>query len=52
VVCVALIPLGTEVDAVVALGLAAVVTSMVIAYETVRYAEARHRVREQHAGGA
>jgi low temperature requirement protein LtrA len=50
-VCLALIPLGTEVDAVVALGLAAVVTSVVIAYEAVRYAEARHRVREQHAGG-
>ncbi|HEV3376161.1 MAG TPA: low temperature requirement protein A [Thermoleophilaceae bacterium] len=51
VVCLALIPVGIEVDAVVALGLAAVVTSTVIAYETVRYAEARHRVREQHAGG-
>jgi len=35
----------------VALALAAVVTSAVIAYETVRYAEARHRIRHQHAGG-
>jgi low temperature requirement protein LtrA len=49
VVCVALIPLGTEVDALVALGVAAVVSSAVIAYETVRYAEARRRVRAEHA---
>jgi low temperature requirement protein LtrA len=51
VVCLALIPVGTEFDALVALALAAVVTSMVIAYETVRYADARHRIRHQHAGG-
>jgi low temperature requirement protein LtrA len=48
--CVALIPLATEVDAVVALGLAAAVTSSVILYETVRYADARHRIRREHAG--
>jgi low temperature requirement protein LtrA len=47
VVCVALIPLGTEVDALVAVALAAAVTSTVIAYEAVRYAEARRRVRHQ-----
>ena len=51
VVCVALIPVGTQVDALVALALAALVTSVLIAYETVRYAEARHRIRHQHAGG-
>jgi low temperature requirement protein LtrA len=47
--CLPLIPLGTEIDALVALALAAAVTSAVIAYETVRYAEARRRVRREHA---
>jgi low temperature requirement protein LtrA len=51
-VCAGLIPLGTEVDALVALGLAAGVASALIAYEAIRYAETRHRVRRhQHAGG-
>ena len=44
-VCAALIPLGREVDAIVALAAAAVLTSAVIAYEAIRYAEARRRVR-------
>jgi low temperature requirement protein LtrA len=44
-VCLALIPLGTEVDALVAVAVAAIVTSAVIAFETIRYAEARRRVR-------
>jgi low temperature requirement protein LtrA len=44
-VCAALIPLGTEVDAIVAVAGAALVTSAVIAYEAIRYAEARRRVR-------
>jgi low temperature requirement protein LtrA len=43
--CLALIPLSIEVDAIVALALAAAVTSAVIAYEAIRYAEARRRVR-------
>jgi low temperature requirement protein LtrA len=47
VLCVALIPLGTEVDAIVALAVASVVTSAVIAYEAIRYAEARDRVRHE-----
>ena len=47
VVCLALIPVGTEVDAIVALALAALVTSSVIAYETIRYAEARARIRHE-----
>jgi len=47
VVCLALIPLGTEVDAIVALALAALVTSSVIVYEAVRYAEARARIRHE-----
>jgi Bacterial low temperature requirement A protein (LtrA) len=47
VVCLALIPLGTEVDAIVALALAAAVSSALIAFEAVRYAEARRRVRRE-----
>jgi low temperature requirement protein LtrA len=47
VLCVALIPLGTEVDAIVALAVASAVTSAVIAYEAIRYAEARDRVRHE-----
>jgi low temperature requirement protein LtrA len=48
-VSLALIPLGTEVDAVVALALAAAVSSAVIAYEAIRYAEARDRIRHETA---
>jgi low temperature requirement protein LtrA len=44
-VCLALIPVGAEVDAIVALALASIVTSAVIAFEAIRYAEARRRVR-------
>jgi low temperature requirement protein LtrA len=49
-VAVALIPVATEVDALVAMGLAAGLASAVIGYEVVRYAEARRRIRHQHAG--
>jgi low temperature requirement protein LtrA len=49
VVALALIPLAPEVDAIVALALAAVLTAAVIAYEAIRYAEARDRVRHEHA---
>jgi low temperature requirement protein LtrA len=49
VVAVALIPVATEVDALVAVGLAAGLTSAVVAYEVVRYAEARRRIRTEHA---
>jgi low temperature requirement protein LtrA len=48
-VCLALIPLGTEIDALVSVALAAAVTSAVIAYEAIRYAEARDRVRHEIA---
>jgi low temperature requirement protein LtrA len=48
-VCLALIPLGTEVDAGVALAAAALVVSAVIAWETILYAEARRRIRGEHA---
>jgi low temperature requirement protein LtrA len=46
-VSVALIPVATEVDALLALGLAAAVTSAVILYEVLRYAEDRHRIRAE-----
>jgi len=49
VTCLCLIPLSSEIDAIVALALAAAIASAVIAYETIRYAEARHRVRREHA---
>jgi low temperature requirement protein LtrA len=49
VVSLALIALGTEVDAIVALALAAAVSSTVIAYEAIRYAEARERIRHETA---
>jgi low temperature requirement protein LtrA len=48
-VCVALIPVATEVDAIVAVALASAVTSSVIAYEALRYAEARDRIRHETA---
>jgi low temperature requirement protein LtrA len=48
-VAVALIPVATEVDALVAMGLAAALTSAVIAYEVVRYREARRRLRAELA---
>jgi low temperature requirement protein LtrA len=46
-VCLVLIPVGTEVDALVALALASVVTSALIAFEAIRYAEARRRIRRE-----
>jgi low temperature requirement protein LtrA len=48
-VSVAAIPLAREVDAIVALALAAAISAAVIAYEAIRYAEARARVRREHA---
>ncbi len=47
--CVAAIPLARELDAIAALGLAAFISSTVIAYETTAYAEARARIRREHA---
>jgi low temperature requirement protein LtrA len=51
VVCLALIPVATEVDSLVALGGAAAVASVLIAYEAVRHAEARRRLRGSQAHG-
>jgi low temperature requirement protein LtrA len=48
-VCLALIPLAREVDALVALALAAGIASIVIAYETIHYAESRRRLRSEHS---
>jgi low temperature requirement protein LtrA len=44
-VCVALIPLATAVSALAALGLITAVLCTLIAYEAVRFAEARDRIR-------
>ena len=49
VTCLCLIPLATEIDAIWALALAAAVSSAVIVYETIRWAEARSRVRQTPA---
>ncbi len=43
--CAALIPVATEVDGVVSLALVAAVSVALIAYETLRYREARGRIR-------
>jgi low temperature requirement protein LtrA len=48
IVSLALIPLAVEVDALVALALAAALTSAVIAYEATHFREARRRIREGH----
>jgi low temperature requirement protein LtrA len=50
IVCFALVPVGTEMDALVALAIAAAIAASVIAYEAIRFADTRHRVREQSAG--
>ena len=49
--CLALIPFATEVDSLVALGVAAGIASALIAYEALHFAEARRRVREASAHG-
>jgi low temperature requirement protein LtrA len=50
-ICLALIPLATEVDSLVALGLAAAVAALLIAYEATRHADARRRLRASQAHG-
>jgi low temperature requirement protein LtrA len=50
-ICLALIPLATEVDSLVALALAAAVAALLIAYEATRHAEARRRLRASQAHG-
>ncbi|HEX2232501.1 MAG TPA: low temperature requirement protein A [Thermoleophilaceae bacterium] len=48
VVCLALIPVATEVDALVAVAMAAAITSALIAYEAIHFREDRARVRAAH----
>jgi hypothetical protein len=43
--CIALIPAVTHTDALVALAIAAAITSSLIAYEAIRFSEARARMR-------
>ena len=52
IVCLALIPLATEIDALVSLAIAAAITSGVVGYETIRFAEARRRLRQPAAAKA
>ena len=47
VTSLALIPLAVEVDALIAVALAAALTSSVIAYEAVHFREARRRIRHE-----
>ena len=46
-IALALIPLALEVDALVALACAAALTSALIAYESIRFSEARERIRHE-----
>ena len=52
VMCLALIPLATEVDSIYALAVAASISGLLIAYEAIHFAEARRRVREARAHAA
>jgi low temperature requirement protein LtrA len=49
---VALIPLATEIDALLTIALVAIVLAALIAYETTRFAELRDRMRHQLDHGA
>jgi low temperature requirement protein LtrA len=50
--CLALIPVAGEVDALVSLALAAAITAGLVTYEAIRFAEARRRLRQGHAAGS
>jgi low temperature requirement protein LtrA len=50
-VSLALIPVATEVDSLVALGLAAALAALLIGYESIRYGELRRRARAAAAHG-
>jgi hypothetical protein len=47
IVLCALIPLATELDALITLALLAVLLAVLIAYETVHFAELRDKMRHQ-----
>ncbi len=44
----ALIPLALEVDALITLAIVAALTAVLVGYEALRFAEARHRMRAAH----
>ena len=48
----ALVPLALEIAALATLAVVAVLLSALIAYEAIRYSEARDRIRHQLAGEA
>jgi low temperature requirement protein LtrA len=48
ILCLGLIPVATEVDALVAVTMGAAITCGLIAYEAIRFREARARVRAAH----
>jgi low temperature requirement protein LtrA len=48
IVSLALIPVAVEVDALLAVAMAAVLSSSVIAYEAIHFREARARIRHEH----
>ena len=50
-VSLALIPVATEIDSLVALGLAAALAALLIAYESIRYGELRRQARASAAHG-
>ena len=49
--CLALIPLATEVDSLVAVGLAAGLAAVLIAYESMRHGEFRRQIRASATHG-
>ena len=52
IVCLALIPVATEVDALAALAMTTAIAAGVIAYEAIRFAEDRAALRRSSAGEA
>jgi low temperature requirement protein LtrA len=49
IVCLALIPVGRELDALLALALVVAIAAAVPAYEAIRWSDTRHRIRSQGA---
>ncbi|HET6512097.1 MAG TPA: low temperature requirement protein A [Candidatus Kapabacteria bacterium] len=52
VILLAMIPLGLSMPAIVALGLVALLFSLLVLFEVKHYAEARHRIRHEGHGNA
>ncbi|HEY1274268.1 MAG TPA: low temperature requirement protein A [Thermoleophilaceae bacterium] len=49
IVCLALMPLAVEIDALISLAIAAALTGGLVAYEAIRFAESRARIRGPEA---